>query len=397
MTLIRVREAGPSVQMRLGADDARRLAASGVVDVRPGPADGQWHVRAGRKVGVARIGRVEVHIEPKMPIARLMFLMGYVRNPKGWRDETVPLPEHAGLVPALAEALWRQTDRALRPGLLQGYRTVDETSPVLRGRLRETAQLSRRAGRALPLEVRHDDYTVDIAENRILATAVDRMLRVPGIDASSRRRLRHLAGRLAGVTRLLPGEPPPAWRRTRLNERLVIALGLAELVLAGSSVDAGRGGVLANAFLLDMWRVYEDFLSVALRVAVEPAYGGKVLLQAHHHLDLQRRLELRPDILWRNGAGAVGAVVDAKYKAAIGHGDAYQMLAYCIAYRLSRGHLVYPAGEHPPLSHIVCNAGVEIMCHSLDLDTDPVQLLARIDALAGEITRSGPVPAAALR
>ena len=33
---------------------------------------------------------------------------------------------------------------------------------MLRGRLRESAQLRRRAGLALPLEIRHDEYTVDI-------------------------------------------------------------------------------------------------------------------------------------------------------------------------------------------------------------------------------------------
>ncbi|MFG3420590.1 McrC family protein [Micromonospora sp. NPDC048063] len=397
MSLIRVREAGPPVQVHLGADDARRLAASEIVDVRPGPAAGVWSVRAGRKIGAARVGGVELHIEPKVPVARLLFLLGYARNPKGWRDESVPLTEHAGLVPALAAALWRQTDRALRQGLLQGYRTVDDTSPVLRGRLREAAQLSRRAGLALPLEIRHDDYTVDIPENRILATAVDRMLRVPGVDAESRRMLRHLAARFAEVTRLRPGEPVPAWRPTRLNERLRIALRLADLVLVGASVEAGRGGVLTNAFLLDMWRVFEDFLSVALRTAVESAHGGTVVLQAHHYLDGQRRLDLRPDILWRTGAGDIGAVVDAKYKADAAREDAYQMLAYCVAYQLTRGHLVYASGEHPPVRHVVRNAGIEIVCHALDLDADPAGLLARVCRLSDEITHSAPAWTVALR
>lgn len=386
MSLIRLREAGPAVQVQLGADDARRLAASEVVHVRPGPAAGIWSVRAGRKVGAARIGGVELHIEPKVPIARLFFLVGYARNPKGWRDESVSLTDQAGLVPALAAALSRQTDRALRQGLLQGYRTTDDTSPVLRGRLRETAQLGRRAGLALPLEIRHDDYTVDIAENRILATAVERMLRVPGVDAESRRRLRHLTARFAGVTRLRPGEPVPDWRPTRLNERLRIALRLAELVLAGASVEAGRGSVLSNAFLLDMWRVFEDFLSVALRAAIESAYGGTVVFQARHHLDGRRRLELRPDILWQDGAGGVGAVMDAKYKADTAREDAYQMLAYCIAYGLTHGHLIYASGDQSPVRHVVRNTGIEIVCHALDLDADPVGLLARVGALAAEIT-----------
>ncbi|MGC4805739.1 McrC family protein [Micromonospora sp. DT233] len=397
MIVLRLREAGPAVQVRLDADEARRLAAAGVVDVRPGPAAGLWAVRAAKRVGAARIGNVELYIEPKVPIARLLFLAGYARDPKGWRDESVPLAEHAGLVPALAAALWRQADRALRQGLLQGYRTVDDTSPVLRGRLRESAQLNRRAGLPLPLEIRHDEYTVDIPENRILATAVDRMLRVPGVDAVSRRMLRHLAARLAGITRLRPGERVPQWHRTRLNERLVIALRLAELVLADCSIEAGRGGVLANAFLLDMWRVYEDFLSVALRAAIESTHGGAVVFQARHHLDDRRRLELRPDIVWLRGRAETGAVVDAKYKADTVREDAYQMLAYCVAYRLTRGHLVYAFGEPAQRRHFVPNAGIEIVCHSLDLTAEPSELLARIRVLAEEITRGGPAWTSALR
>src|SRR5439155_12340146 len=110
------------------------------------------------------------------------------------------------------------------------------------------------------LEIRHDEYTVDTPENRILASAAERMLRVPGVDGESRRMLRHLANRLTGVIRLHPGEPAPRWRPSRLNARYHIALRLAELVLAGSSVDAGVGRVVSNGFLVDMPRVFEDFL-----------------------------------------------------------------------------------------------------------------------------------------
>jgi 5-methylcytosine-specific restriction enzyme subunit McrC len=279
----------------------------------------------------------------------------------------------------------RQAGRALRPGLLQGYRTLDATSPVLRGRLRETAQLSRRLGAPQPLEIRYDEYTVDTTENRILATAVDRMLRVPGIDPESRRMLRRLAARFAGVVRLRAGVPVPTWRPTRLNAHLRVALRLAELVLSGASVEAGRGGTLANGFLLDMWRVYEDFLSVALRTAIEGRHGGTVLTQHRHHLDHAARLELRPDVMWRDPTGRYAAVVDAKYKLDEARGDTYQMLAYCVAYGLSHGHLVYVSGEELPRRHRVRNADVEIVCHTLDLGLPSAELLARVGDLADEV------------
>jgi 5-methylcytosine-specific restriction enzyme subunit McrC len=70
--------------------------------------------------------------------------------------------------------------------------SVDEASPVLRGRLRETDRLGRHLGRPLPLEILHDEFTIDIVENQILASAATRNLRLPGVDDESRRALRHL-------------------------------------------------------------------------------------------------------------------------------------------------------------------------------------------------------------
>lgn len=74
--------------------------------------------------------------------------------------------------------------------MLQGYRTVEEALPLLRGRLREADQLRQRL--AVPLEVRYDDYTVDIPENRILLTAARRLLRVPGLPLATHAGLRQL-------------------------------------------------------------------------------------------------------------------------------------------------------------------------------------------------------------
>jgi McrBC 5-methylcytosine restriction system component len=50
---------------------------------------------------------------------------------------------------------------------------------------------------------------------------------------------------------------------------------LAELVLRATSVEHPRGAVAVNGFLLDMPKLFEDFVTMALREAVEGAYGGR--------------------------------------------------------------------------------------------------------------------------
>jgi 5-methylcytosine-specific restriction enzyme subunit McrC len=202
-------ELGPPQAVRLSASAGRALAVSGVVDAQTDPAgEGTWLVRAAGKVGVARVGDMEIWVQPKVPIDRLLFLVGYALNPVGWRAETAQVDAHDDLVPAVTQALGRQSEHALRQGLIQGYQVREDSAPVLRGRLREADQLRRRFGLALPVEIRYDEFTTDIAENQILRATAERMLRVPRVDADAKRRLRHVLALLADVSSLVPGLHP---------------------------------------------------------------------------------------------------------------------------------------------------------------------------------------------
>jgi 5-methylcytosine-specific restriction enzyme subunit McrC len=396
MTLIELTEVGPDAERRLTPEQGRRLARSGVVRATPSPYDPQsWLVGPAGKVGAARIGDIEVHIRPKLAITRLLFLVGYAQHGAAWQAEDVILPEAPGLVPVMAQVLWRQTERAVHQGLLPGYVTLEETSYVLRGRLRETEQLHRHHGLPIPLEIRHDEFTVDIAENQILRTACERILRVPGVDPGSSLRLRRLLRDFADVTPLHRRDPVPVWQPTRLNARYHTALRLAELVIRATSVEEGTGGVTVNGFLLDMPTLFEDFVTVALREALVTAYGGRVDDQDPHQFDEAGQVMLRPDIVWKLRGTAL-AVVDAKYKAEKPAGypnaDLYQLLAYCTVLGLDQGHLVYAKGSGEPAHHVVRRSGIEIVCHAIDLEADPSALHDQMFDLAARIAAISPEP-----
>ena len=389
MNPVELDELGPGVELPLTLEQGRSLANSRVVNAAPSPyRPGVWQIGPAGKVGAARIGDIEIRIKPKVPIARLLFLAGYSQLAAAWRPETVPVAEADDLVSAVAQALWRQTKRATHQGLLPGYILVEESSQVLRGRLRESEQLHRHHGLPLPLEIQHDEFTVDIAENQILRTACERMLAVPRVDAESQRMLRRLLRDFADVTPLSRGHSIPAWQVTRLNGRYHTALRLAELVLRSTSVEHEFGGVAVNGFLLDMPKLFEDFVTVALREALVPAYGGRVAGQDRNHFDEAGQVILRPDIVWKVRGSAV-AVIDAKYKAEKPAGypnaDLYQLLAYCTILGLPNGHLVYAKGNEDPAHYLVRRSGIEIFCHAVDLDQKPEGLLARMSDLAERI------------
>ena len=396
MTTVELDELGPPVERPLTADQGRALAGSGVVAAMPSAfRSGSWLISAAGKVGAARVGDMEIHIKPKISVARLLFLAGYSWHAAAWQPESVAVVEAADPIPVIAQMLWRQTERAIHQGLLPGYILVEESSQVLRGRLRESEQLHRHHGLPLPLEIRHDEFTTDIAENQILRTACERMLAVPRVDAESQHMLRRLLRDFADVTPLPRGEPVPRWQPTRLNARYHAALRLAELVLQATSVEHGPGGVAVNGFLLDMPRLFEDFITVALRETLVPKYGGRLTGQDRNYLDEAAAVVLRPDIVWKVRGSPV-AVIDAKYKAEKPTGypnaDLYQLLAYCTVLGLRTGHLVYARGNESPTRHVVRRSGIEIFCHAVDLGLPSGALLGQMADLADQIAASRAVP-----
>ncbi|MFJ5225116.1 McrC family protein [Streptomyces sp. NPDC088400] len=394
-SVVELVEHAPGTSVPLPDAVGRAIAASRIVDAAPDAyAPGRWVLRAGSKVGAVRVdvpdsAPVTVRITPKVPVARLFFLLGYSLDPRGWRDGEVEVAEHRDLLPALAHAVERQVDRALKPGLLQGYLATEDSSLVVRGRVREAEQIRRRFGAALPVEIAYDEFTTDIAENRILRAAVDRLLRLPGVPRDVRRRLLHQRSRLVGVTPLVRGQELPAWHPTRLNSRYHQALHLARAVLDGSSAEHTAGGLRVDGFLFNMNKLFEDFVTLALR---EEFRGGDhlVRLQDSHHLDEAARIRMKPDlVVYGSGGRTPRAVVDAKYKAEKRDGypdaDLYQMLAYCTALGLPRGHLVYAKGNAPHTAHRVRYAGIFIHQHALDLDQRPPLLLNDIRAIARQV------------
>ena len=353
------------------------------MEVRP-EGGGQWRLLPAGRVGVVRIGDLEVRVQPKIGIARLLFLLGYAADP-GFRPEDVAGVPEPDLWPALAESLARHVERALGPGVLQGYVTIDESLPLVRGRIRVADQISRRPGMPLPLEVRYDEYASDIPENQLIRTALRRMLTVPGLRRDLSARLAHLDGRLDGVHVLLPGTTLPIWRLTRLNARYVAALRLAEIVLRNQSAEPGPGGVSVAAFVVSMAKVFEDFVTVALCEALAP-HPGHTEAQYPGHLDEQRKIAILPDVVHLM-AGQPVAVFDAKYKledtsSSYPNADVYQMLAYCTALQLPRGWLVYAQGNAPPGVQRVRHTSIDIVQYPLDLAAAPADLLRQIDTLA---------------
>jgi 5-methylcytosine-specific restriction enzyme subunit McrC len=399
VTRLQLAEYQRAEALDLGRDDALALQASPAVRVTLSlTVPGRFDLTAAQYVGVVRTRGCELWINPKLPIARLLFLLGYARDPKGWRDEDPAFAEADNLVEALVRAFARQTERALARGLLQGYRSTEDAQPTIRGRIREADQLRRRFALPLPVEVRYDDYTTDITENQLLRTAARRLLRVPGVSGDSTRRLRRVLALTRDVNDLPSAWARPPVTRTRLNQRYFPAVRLAELALRATSPEFTPGTGQGIAFLFDMNKVFEDFITAELGAALR-RHGGQVKAQHPHALDVAGQLTIQPDLTWWSQDRCL-AVADIKYKSLADHrlpeDDIYQLLAYCTALRVAEGHLIYARGDAEPTTYVIGEAATRLVVSTVDLDQPPGPLLAELDRLAARIANGTHHPATAM-
>ncbi|CKH17616.1 restriction endonuclease [Mycolicibacterium smegmatis] len=385
-------EGGPAQTVALTGAEYRALNDLGIATVTPTLDDGHFDIVAARKVGAVTVGNHQIIVRPKITnLNRVLFMLGYARNPQIWRDEPIRVEAADELLPAVAEAFSRIASHAVEQGLLQGYRTITDALPVLRGRVLAGEQMSRRYGLPVPIAVQYDDFTVDIAENQLLAMATLRLLTVPRISDPARRSLQRLRRTLGEVSVPPPGTPTPRWHPSRLNVRYHAALRLAEIILAAESFEHRIGNVTVTGYMFDMWKIFEDFVTTALSESLN-RLGWRCQPQAPLYLDEQRRVGMQPDLLCRYDDSRV-AVVDAKYKAERPEGfpnaDLYQMLAYCTVLSLPEGHLIYAKGNEKGRVHTVQRSGVTIHCRALDLGLDPAALLRQVDQLAVRIAKTG--------
>ncbi|WP_167043550.1 restriction endonuclease [Salinibacterium sp. ZJ454] len=386
---IELTEASPPIDLAMPRAVALALSDLRVATVIPTADEDVWRVSGVQRVGALRVAGHDVRITPKLPISRLFFMLGYANGRRIWRDSDVDLDTDTDLMAAVAQAFIRQVRIALSTGLLQGYRTVDASESVVRGRIDFNRQLKRRTGIPSPIEISYDEFTADIDENRVLAGAIDRLLRLPQLEHGARRTLKHFSRLFIGVDLLPRGVPTPRVHFNRRNQRYRPAFELATLILRNGSLEHRHGTTRATGFLLNVAEIFEDFLSEAIREKIEPL-GGKVTAQMRGTLDQANRLTIRPDIAW-NVHGRVVAILDAKYKAekpaGYPHADVYQMLAYCTRWGLDDGHLIYAAGQTEPIVHEIVGTSVRVHCHALNLDGQPSEILARVGELTTQVAR----------
>ena len=347
-------------------DLAAELSADGQrkVDLR-WLRSGQLEVTSYSWIGVVRLSGFTIQIRPKFAGYELgvLKMLEYARDiTSATRLRTERSFDASGenLLDLLCMLLASEATVILRDGLLFDYTERTEALPALRGSLRYREQSTKRFGQLDVLECQFDEFHADVLDNQLLLAGLSIAGRVSGRVELRRklRRLEHSVAELSSSGPIDAGHYRLRLNYTRRNERYrrahTLALMLIETLGISDLYSAGR--VESFAFLLDMNKVFEDFVTALIDEAFKGAAWHVVPQRRVHsvvrHRSGKRYSTIIPDLVLSNRDEIVP--FDCKYKLygaggrRISSGDIYQAFVY--AYALSgrnaggaRAGILFPA------------------------------------------------------
>ena len=290
------------------------------------------------------------------------------------------------LWPALAESVARQVERALRPGVLQGYVTLDEALPLVRGRSPGRRPDGAAAGLAVaarsPLRRVRAGYPGEPAHPYRLAAHARRC---QGCGLNSGLGWPIWMGGWMACRCCLPARPGRlAAHQAQRPLRGGAATGGDRAAEPVGRAWPGQGHASPHSWC--PWRRCSRISSRSrcARPSRLPSATPKPSIPSTWP---SRQIPIRPDVVHLVGGRPV-AVFDAKYKleepsSGYPNADIYQMLAYCTALQLELGWLVYAQGERAARRPAFeTPRSRSSSTHSTWLH-HPADLLRQVDRLAG--------------
>ena len=352
-----------------------------------------YYLTPGSDVGAVEVDGLSVRIEPKIGVPQLLSLACYALDRVKLQPRDFDFHRDAALPEYLAIALISAARLAFSRGLLRGYLTREEAMYTVRGRIRFDEQMRRRFGIPMPVEVRHDEFTDDITANRLVKAAV-RLLGVMRLRSpEARNGLVRIAATLDNVSLVeFSARNVPNVEFDRLNAHYREVVALSRMILQHGAYQLNRGTVRAPGLLVDMIKLFQDFVTVALREELgvsEERFGeGKIATLDLPATGERGRVHLIPDLVWRDGSRCV-FVGDVKYKSIdderVRNSDLYQMLAYVTALDLPGGILIYAKGEAEAAKYRVHHSGKLLEVNALDLSGTLECVLQRVRGLAERV------------
>ncbi|SUB18623.1 5-methylcytosine-specific restriction enzyme subunit McrC [Pantoea agglomerans] len=249
----------------------------------------------------------------------------------------------------------------LKQGLRSDYVSEQGNLAFMKGKLMLSAQLRHNAVNRHKFCVDYDDYMPDFAANRLLHSALDKLLSLQ-LSSENQRWLYELRFAFDGIP--LSRDIESDISSLRLDRGMAHyneSMAWAQLLLRGMSPSALQGNTKAISLLFPMEAVFESFVAQTLPYELPPHLKAQPQVSTYSLVrhGLHDCFKLRPDLLIQSRQPVkTQMVMDTKWKLVnnsqqkqslygLAQSDFYQMFAYGQKYLDGTGemYLIYPAHD----------------------------------------------------
>jgi 5-methylcytosine-specific restriction enzyme subunit McrC len=274
----------------------------------------------------------------------------------------------------------------IRSGLRQSYQRVETESGFLKGQLRIAAQLRAPLGRAHRFQIRHDQFSTNRPENRLLHSTLIQLLRWSEFPSNQR-----VCRELLSYFDNIPcsqniNNDLKLWSNGRDMVRYATLRPWIRLILDNQSPIFSSGGWNGISLLFPMEMLFEQFVRIKLSKQIRHPYKLSHQISQRHLTkhNAQNWFQLKPDLMVSSDNG-IHVIMDTKWKLidsklnnatdkyALKQSDMYQLFAYGKHYLASEGELflIFPAhaGFFTPLSAFHFMDGLRLWVVPFDISS----------------------------
>ena len=354
----------------------------------------QWYLKPKGWVGHIPIDKsLSLLIKPKVDLSNLFRMLEYAYRIKFTRDDYLvksdSLPE---FYQRLANILAKQVLQRIIRGLYKEYISCNDRLQFLKGRLKVEKMIDK------PWQVEPDCHyqviTSDNEENRILAWTLFCIARTGLCKDTAKRNVRKACRGVCNFAAPVPIRPGICigrhYNRLNFDYESMHALCRFFLEVTGPFHNVGNKSMLP--FLIDMPKLYEEFVAEWLKQYLAKHYPGKFRLkkQAPLKIGLDNKVEFRIDMVLEDvKTGRHVCLMDTKYKVeeTPSASDLQQVIAYAKALGCKQAFLIYPNSFQIPFSALV-GGDIHVQAITFGLDGDLEEngrtFFEQIARLAGE-------------
>lgn len=277
-------------------------------------------------------------------------------------------------------------------GLRHDYIRVEEESRFIRGQIDLNKQLRKSPDKSTWFNIRHDIYSPERLENRLLKTAVEFILKVTK-TAENWRTANELSHYLIDIPNLLkPEKSLCQWQHDRSMLQYEAIFPWCEIIIQNFNPSFQHGQHKGISLLFSMDKLFETYVASCLKIHIQKPDQLKTQASTQYFVEhqpvnssnIEDWFQLKPDMLLISPDRQ--NILDTKWKLLnfdlntskdkydLNQSDFYQLFAYGHKYMNGQGHMmmIYPSHHHflEPLSVFSFTNDLHLWVVPFDLYTE---------------------------